>query len=72
MEIFKSNCNCQLQFLLKFAQNFLYTQNEQKQSPYLKRAPFKYPKWKFTSEINHFVVLANLTQNFLQFQNKQN
>ena len=38
---------------------------------YLKRAPFKYAKWKFASEISHFVSLPKLTQNLLQFQNKQ-
>ena len=36
-----------------------------------KRAPFKYPKWKFASEIGCFVSLPKLTQNSLQFQNKQ-
>ena len=30
-----------------------------------------YPKWKFASEIGHFVILPKLTQNFLQFQTKQ-
>ena len=42
------------------------------EAPYLKRAPLKYPKWKFASEINHFVILPKFTQNFLQFQNEQN
>ena len=42
----------------KFAQIFLYTQNEEKQSPYLKRTPVKYPKWKFSNEIDHFVILT--------------
>ena len=37
----------------------------------MKRAPFKYLKWKFASEIGHFVSLLKLTLNFLQFQNKQ-
>ena len=40
-------------------------------SLYLKRAPFKYPKSKFASEIGHFLSLPKLTQNWLQFQNKQ-
>ena len=43
-----------------------------KQSPYLKQAPFKYPKEKFASGIDHFVILPKLIQNFLQFQNEQN
>ena len=30
-----------------------------------------YPKWKFASEIGRIVILPKLTQNFLQFQNKQ-
>ena len=38
----------------------------------MKQAPFKYPKWKFGSEINHFVILPKFTQNFLQFQNEKN
>ena len=38
---------------------------------YLKWATFKYPKWKLASEIGHFLILLKLTQNFLQFQNKQ-
>ena len=38
---------------------------------YLKGAPFKYSKWKFVSEISQFVSLPKLTQNLLQFQNKQ-
>ena len=38
---------------------------------YLKRAPFNYLKWKFASEIGHFVILPKLTKNFLQFQIKQ-
>ena len=42
--------------------------NEQK---YLKRAPFKYPKWKFVSEIGRFVSLPKLTQHLLHFQNEQ-
>ena len=33
--------------------------------------PFKYPKEKFARETDHFVTLPKLTQNFLQFQNKQ-
>ena len=35
--------------------------------------PFKYPKEKFARETDHFVIaiLPKLTQNFLQFQNKQ-
>ena len=32
---------------------------------------FKYPKWKFASEIEHFVILPKLTQNFIHFQKKQ-
>ena len=43
-----------------------------KYSPYLKQALFKYPKEIFASEINHFVFLPKLTQNFLQLQNEQN
>ena len=38
----------------------------------MKRAPFKYPNWQFASEIDLFIILTKLTQNFLQFQNKQN
>ena len=52
-------------------QNFLYAQIDQNLL-YLKRATFKYPKWKFASEIDHFVILPKLTQNFFQFQNEQN
>ena len=37
----------------------------------LKRASFMYPKWKFASEIGHFVILPKLTENFLQIQSKQ-
>ena len=37
----------------------------------LKLALFMYPKLKFASEISHFVILPKLTQNSLQFQNKQ-
>ena len=44
---------------------------EQKQSPHLKRAPFKYPKWKFSSQINHSVFLPNFAQNFRYTQNEQ-
>ena len=48
-----------------------FVHNMNKKNLYLKRAPFKYPKWKFASEIGHFVSLSKLTQNLLQFQNKQ-
>ena len=57
-----------LSFLSKFAQNFLFTQNEQKQNLYLKWAPFKYPKWKFSSEMGHFVSLPKLTQTYFNFK----
>ena len=40
--------------------NFLYTQNEKKQSPHLKRAPIKYPKWKFLSQTDHSVIFNQL------------
>ena len=39
--------------------------------PLFEANTFKYPKCKFASEIGHFVILPKLTQNFLQFQNKQ-
>ena len=39
---------------------FLYTQNEKKQSPHLKRAPIKYPKWKFLSQTDHSVIFNQL------------
>ena len=29
-------------------------------------------KWKFASEIEHFVILLKLAQNFFQFQENQN
>ena len=45
-------------FKITFAQNLYYTQNELK-SLYLKWAHFKYAKWKFASEIGHFVILPN-------------
>ena len=35
---------------------------EQKQSPHLKRAPFKYLKWKFSSLIGHSVIVTQLSQ----------
>ena len=41
-------------FFPKLVQNFP-TPNEQEQSPHLKRAPFKYPKWKFPSQMDHSV-----------------
>ena len=70
MEIYKCNgsyCN--------FYPNLLKTSfihKMSKKSLYLKRVPFKYPKWRLASEISHFVTLPKLTQNFLQFQNEQN
>ena len=59
MEIFESNgsfCN----FYPKFAQNFLYTQNEQEQSANMKRAIFKYLKCKFSSQTDHSVIYTQL------------
>ena len=47
--------NLTVQFLFKFAPNFIYTQNEPEKSPNLKWAPFKYSKWKFSSQIDHSV-----------------
>ena len=35
-----------------------------KKKPILETSTFKYPKWKFASEIGHFVSLSKLTQNF--------
>ena len=54
-------------FFPKLVQNFP-TQNEQEQSPHLKRAPFKYPKWKFPSQMDDSVFLPNFAQNFLYTQ----
>ena len=39
--------------------------------PMPETSTFKYPKWKFASEIEHFVILPKLTQNFIHFQKKQ-
>ena len=50
----------------------LYTKSAKKYIPYLKQTPFKYPKQKFASEIDHFVILPKLTQSFPQFQIEQN
>ena len=53
MEIFKSNGSF-CTFYRNFGQNFIYTQNEQKQSPYLKKAPFKCLKCKFANDVKTF------------------
>ena len=37
---------------------------EQKQSPHLKGALFKYPKWKFTSQTDHSVIFTQLCPKF--------
>ena len=64
MEIFNSNGS-----IYNFYPNLpkLYTQNKQKQGLHWKRVPSKCPKWKFATEIGHFVSLTKLTQNLLQF-----
>ena len=65
IEIFKSNKSfCSF---YPTCPKFLYAQNEQEQSPHLKRAPFKYPKWKFPFEFKQMILefLPNYAQNLL-------
>ena len=59
-----------LTFLPRFAENFLYTQNEEEQSPHLKEAPFKYWKWGFSSQIDYSVIFAQFCPR-LYAQNQQ-
>ena len=42
--------------LAKFPQNFLYTQNEEKQSAHLKQTSFKYLNWKLSSQIDFSIL----------------
>ena len=39
--------------------------------PIPETGPFKYPNWKFASEIDLFVILPKLTQNFFNFKISQ-
>ena len=49
-----------LYFLSEFAENFFYTQHEQEQSPNMKRAPLKYPKWSFSSQMHHSAIFTQI------------
>ena len=60
-----------LAILPKSPQNVFYTQSELKQSPHLKRTPFKEPKWKFSSLIDQSVIVTNFAQNLRCTQNEQ-
>ena len=70
MEIFQSNgsfCN----FYPNLPKNF-FVLKINKSKIHVKRAPFKYPKWKFPSQINHSAVFKQLFSNFLYYtQNEQ-
>ena len=58
MEIFKSNRS--LCFLPNFAQNLLYTRNDQTKT----KKTLKYPKWKFSSQTVSGLFVKIITPNF--------
>ena len=67
-ETFKSNVS-----LCNFYPNLATAifMDKMRKSPHLKRAPFKYRKRKFSSQIDHFVIVTQLCSKLSYTQNEQ-